>query len=1076
VREGSASPARANYSVLYLFYFLYLVYLIVALTCATMLRVSSRSARLGCVLLACTALLCARSAFALDPALDVSQYAHTAWKVRDGFIKGAIFGIAQTADGYLWLGTEFGLLRFDGVRAVPWQPPNGEQLPHNFISSLLVSHDGTLWIGTHSGLASWRDGQFSQYQEFTGATVLALIEDHEGTVWIGGTGISGGNLCAAKGGHIQCYGGGSFGSAVNAVYEDHKGNLWVSAKTGIWRWKPGSPEHYAFPHGVTWSLDLTEDDGTILLSTSRGLAQLVSGKIQSYALPGLAGQFEPGHLFRSNDGSLWVGSWQGLFHLHQGRTDVFKAVDGLSADFVCSIFEDREGNVWIGTPDGLDRFRDVAVPTISRKQGLSSSAAWSVHATPDGSIWIGTADGLNRWENGHVSIYRSRKPLGESHRGEWGTSGRASEIANSGLLGTPQALGHDQRGRLWGSTSEGVFYFENDRFIRVSGVPGVFTAFIVGDGEGNVWISNGAGLYRLAPELAVQHIPWSQFGHGYSSPALLPDRLQGGLWLGFVDGGIAYFKDGKVHASYSGADGLGKGLVSGLRFGSRGTLWAATEGGLSRIKDGHITTLTNKNGLPCDAVHWSMEDDDHSVWLYMPCGLVRVARSELDAWVTDPKHNVQTTVFDASDGVRTSGIASGYQPAVTKSRDGRIWFLPRDGVSVIDPRHLPSNKLPPPVHVVQITADRKTYDTASAVNGRLPLPALIRDLEIEYTALSLVAPEKVRFRYKLEGRDRDWQDGGNRRQVFYNDLPPRNYRFRVIACNNSGVWNEAGTFLDFSVAPAYYQTLWFRVCCVFAFLALLAGLYWLRVRQLAGQFNLRLEERVNERTRIARDLHDTLLQSFHGLLLRFQTVSNLLSAGEPKQKLDDAIDQAAQAITEGRDAVQALRSSATVTNDLACTITTLGQELAVGESNPNAAEFHVEVEGTTRDLHPILRDEVYRIAGEAVRNAFKHAEAKRIEVEIRYDERQLRVRVRDDGKGIDAKHLDEQGRGGHYGLPGMRERAKLMGGKLTVWSELNVGTEVELRIPASRAFDKPSARRRSWLAEKFSGKEKEMKL
>ena len=248
-----------------------------------------------------------------------------------------------------------------------------------------------------------------------------------------------------------------------------------------------------------------------------------------------------------------------------------------------------------------------------------------------------------------------------------------------------------------------------------------------------------------------------------------------------------------------------------------------------------------------------------------------------------------------------------------------------------------------------------------------------------------------------------------------------------------------------------------------------------RLYHLTRQFNLRLEGRVSERTRIARELHDTLLQSFQGLLLRFQTVSNLLPAGEPKQKLDDAIDQAAQAITEGRDAVEGLRSSATVTNDLASAITTLGQELASSETNRNTAKFHAEVEGAPRDLYPILRDEVYRIAGEALRNAFRHAEAQRIEVEIRYDERQLRLRVRDDGKGIDTKHLNEDGGPGHFGLRGMRERAKLLGGKLAVWSELDSGTEVELRIPASRAYERAPAPRRSWLAEKFPGKETETK-
>jgi signal transduction histidine kinase len=478
-----------------------------------------------------------------------------------------------------------------------------------------------------------------------------------------------------------------------------------------------------------------------------------------------------------------------------------------------------------------------------------------------------------------------------------------------------------------------------------------------------------------------------------------------------------------------------------------------------------------------------VEDNESSFWLYMACGLVRIVRSELSDWATavdkdkDAKRIIQATVFDNSDGVRSHSYAGGFSPRVAKSTDGKLWFLPWDGVSVVDPQHLHFNKLPPPVHIEQITADRKTYDASFAVNGDtsgyLRLPPLVRDLEIDYTALSFVAPEKIRFRYKLEGWDRDWQDAGNRRQAFYTNLSPRRYRFRVSACNNSGVWNEAGTFLDFSVAPAYYQTTWFRLSCVAAFLALLWALYQLRLRQVARQFNMRLEERVGERTRIARDLHDTLLQSFHGLLLRFQAATNLLPERpeEARKTLDSAIDQAARAITEGRDAVQGLRASTVVTNDLATAISALSEELGCGETNPSCAEFDVEVEGTPRNLHPILRDEVYRIAGEAVRNAFKHAEAERVEVEIRYDERQLRVRVRDDGKGIDPKHLNEAGRAGHFGLRGMRERAKLLGGKLAVWSERDTGTEVELRIPASRAYETSPARGRSWLAEKFSGKD-----
>jgi signal transduction histidine kinase/ligand-binding sensor domain-containing protein len=1025
-------------------------------------------------------LACCACAFALNPSLEVSQYAHTAWKVRDGFVKGAIFSIAQTPDGYLWLGTEFGLARFDGIRAVPWQPPAGEHLPNNFISTLLVARDGALWIGTHKGLARWKEGKLTNYPypEFVEANISALVEGRDGTVWIGAIGTKAGSLCAAKGNTILCYGARRFGRWVGALYEDHKGNLWVSAETGLWRWAPGTPEHYSFPRVGIYAWSLIEDDsGAILISTNNGgLERLVGRKIEAYALPVVAGQVNPGYFLRSMDGGLWVGSQQGLFHLHLGRVDRFAAADGLSDDLVHSLFEDREGNIWIGTGDGLDRFHGAAVPTISQSQGLLHSAAWSVQATPDGSIWIATADGLNRWESGHVTVYRARKaPPQNSRRDdrELGTNGQVSEISNSGLTGDVQSLGQDDRGRLWASTSDGVFYFEGARFVRAPGVPGGYTYAITGDGHGNVWISNlQQGLFSWTEGSGVQRIPWLRFGQKRGTD-LLPDP-RGGLWLGFHEGGVAYLENGQVRSSYNTADGLGNSEIS-LRLGSRGELWAATEGGLSRIKDGNVTTMTSKNGLPCDAVHWSMEDDDKAVWLYMPCGLVRIARSELDVWVSDKNHPVQTTIFDIFDGVRTLGIPSGYLPHVTKSPDGKIWFTSRDGVSVIDPRHLPFNRLPPPVHVEQIVADRKTYWQnlfGNASSSPPKLPPLIRDLEIDYTALSLGVPEKVRFRVKLEGWDRDWKDAGTERKAFYSNLPPRNYRFRVIACNNSGVWNEAGDTLAFSIDPAYYQTTWFRVSCVAVFLVLLWGIYRLRVQQLQHQFAIGLEARVNERTRIARDLHDTLLQSFHGLILRFQAATNLLPERpvEAKQRFESAIDQAAQAVTEGRDAVQGLRSSTVETNDLAMAISALGEELQADGTIADSALFRMAVEGTPRNLRPILRDEVYRIAGETLRNAFRHAQARQIEVEIHYDARQFRLRVRDDGKGIDPEILGEQPRPGHFGLHGMRERAKIVGGQLDVWSELDSGTEIELSIPASRAYATPSTRPSWW-----SGKGSEMK-
>jgi PAS domain S-box-containing protein len=765
-------------------------------------------------------LLCPR-ALALDPSLDVSQYAHTAWKVREGFSKGYVQSIAQTPDGYLWLGTEFGLLRFDGVRTVPWQPPAGGRLPSSMIWSLLVTRDGTLWIGTIKGLASWKDGKLTLYAELAGQAIARLLQDREGTVWAAGWTFPIGRLCAIQRG-VKCYGeDGSLGQGVLSLYEDSRGNLWAGGRTGLWRWKPGVPKLYPVPNQIDGVQDIIEgDDGALLVTVESGITRFVDEKAELYPLAGVGRKFKPGRLLRDRNGGLWIGTRdRSLLHVHKGKTDVFTPSDGLSGDRVASLFEDREGDIWVATIDGLDRFREFAVPTISVKQGLSDPLIGSVLADRDGSVWLGTSVGLNRWNDGQTTIYRKQ-----------------SGLPDDGI----QSMFQDDRGQIWVSTHSGVAFFENGRFIPVSGVPGGQVHSIAEDAAGNIWIANqDLGLFRLSRgKNEVERIPWSKLGHKDHANVLAADPEQKGLWLGFFLGGVAYLKGGQVRASYTAADGLGEGSVASLKLDHDGTLWAATEGGLSRVKNGRVATLTSKNGLPCDTVNSVVEDDAHSFWVEMACGLVRIARPELDAWASDPKRTIQATVFDSSDGFRSHAYAGGYHPRVAKSTDGRLWFLPWDGVSVTDPNHLPINKLLPQVHVEQIVADRKTYwrnSSGDASSSHPRLPPLVRDLTIDYTALSFVAPEKVLFRYKLEGLDRDWQDAGNRRQAFYTNLSPGNYRFRVAACNNSGMWNEAGAFLDFSIAPAYYQTLWFRSLCVLAFLALVYGAYRVRVGQLRAQ-------------------------------------------------------------------------------------------------------------------------------------------------------------------------------------------------------------------------------------------------
>jgi signal transduction histidine kinase/ligand-binding sensor domain-containing protein len=1014
--------------------------------------------------------------FALNPTLDVNQYAHTAWKIRDGFSKGTIVAITQTPDGYLWLGTEFGLLRFDGLRYVPWQPPPGQQLPSGYVRSLLVARDGRLWIGTSEGLASWKDGKLTRYTALAGQSVFALLEDRQGTVWAGGHGAPTGGLCAINGSNVQCYGDdGIFGQYVDTLFEDRKGNLWVGAITGLWRWRPGPPKLYPMPERVQAMVE--GDNGALIIATLSGIRQFVEGKPDEYRPLAPALRFTAREIFRDRDGGLWIGTTdQGLVHLHQGKRDTFEHPDGLSSDFVEMIFEDREGDIWVPTLDGLDRFHDLAVPTISVDQGLSNATVKSVLAATDGSVWLGTADGLNRWNNGAITVYRKRTP--NATKGyvnpepqlrperESAMAGSLSVVTGTGLPDDSiESMFEDYRRRIWVSTPHGLAFFEKGRFTPVKSVPGEVHC-IAGDRAGNIWVGQDQSLFHVREDSVVERIPWATLGHHDPARAMVADPSGGGLWIAFRDGGVAYFKADQIRSSYTTADGLAEGHIRDIQLDPEGTLWVSVENGLSRLKDDRFVTLSSQNGLPCDTVHWIKEDNDHSFWLYMACGLARISRSEMEAWVagasSDPKRQVQATVFDSSDGVRSHTTSTGYSPSVAKSADGRLWFLPWDGVSVVDPRDLSFNKIPPPVQIEQIIADRKTYDAIPAGNKLLRLPPLIRDLEIDFTALSLVAPEKLLFRYKLEGLDRDWKEAGNRRQALYSNLPPGNYRFRVIACNNSSVWNEAGTSLDFAIAAAYYQTTWFRLSSLAALLALLAGLYRLRLRGIEQQFNARIEERVAERTRIAQELHDTLLQGFLSVSMQVHVANDSLPPeSQAKPALTRALELMGQVIEEGRNALRGLRSHGTGFPDLEQAFSLVQQELVNDRKIGEQVAFRVITEGQKRHLHPLLRDQIYRIGREALINAFLHSRAKHIEIMLKYLPNQLCMLVRDDGCGIDSQILTS-GRDGHWGLSGMQERADQIGARLHVWSSPTAGTEVDLSVPSHIAFLDQSKRRLNW--------------
>jgi signal transduction histidine kinase/ligand-binding sensor domain-containing protein len=1005
--------------------------------CSCFMLLARMARRIALLLIALCAAAGIPNAWALNPALDISQHGHRAWRNLDGFGLGTIVAIAQTVDGYMWLGTPEGLLRFDGVRSVRWSAPSGTALPDDNIRALLGTSDGALWIGTSRGLAQLKDGTLNVVEALHNRTVNAIEEDAEGTIWVAGAAAGKGFLCAVRQGGGECGDDGSLGRSVVSLYVDGSNSLWVAGTERVWKWGEAARVSYVLPAPIFSLGTMTGGaHGAVVVGTQGHLMKLADGKAEAMPLPQLGNDLSITKILLDRDGALWLGvADAGLLHIREGRIDTYKATDGLSGNQVLAIFEDREGNVWVSTTRGLDQFRAVAAAQM-RSFGLEGRAR-AVLPARDGSMWAATTTGL--YQTNASRTWELRRP----------------EAA--GLL-------EDREGRIWAASSSGVEYFENERFVLAPGIPAGPVDAAVEDSKGNLWIAHRkAGLLRWHSGGTAETTPWLRLGVVGRVSTMTVDPTDDSLWLGMWSGAIVNVRNGLSRTLPQLADASEAPRINQLRAEPDGALWVANSAGLTRIKSGRTARLDQRNGLPCGRVFWSIVDPQ-AVWIAAQCGLVRIERGQVDAWAAAADRGAPTAVksqlLDHWDGI-TQTVSLGtlgqfalnynFMPKLSRSADGMIWAATGDDIVRIDPGRLPINDLAPPVRVELLTSDGRQYESRSG----LELPAVQRDLVIDYTALTFAVPEKVRFRYKLEGRDTDWQDAGQRRQAFYTDLGPGHYRFRAIAANASGLWNEEGDTLEFSIAPAWWQTAAFRAVCIAAFVLMTYGLYKLRIAQLSRRFEVSLEARVNERMRIARELHDTLLQTFQGLVLRLQTAHQLLPDGKGRRILEQGIDLAAEAITEGRDAVQGLRSAATEGSDLAEAIRALGQVLATDPAAP-AASIGVEVQGRPRRLHPIVRDDVIRIVGEALRNAFHHAQPTQVEVEIRYDQRELCVRVRDDGRGMD-QAVARRGREGHFGLHGMRERAQLIGGKLAFWTRQGAGTAVELSVPASRAYAEDAA-------------------
>lgn len=1005
---------------------------------------------LTCIfLLACTV-------HALDPNKHLTQYIHTSWRIQDGSLPAGMFSITQTSDGFLWFSAlAQGVYRFDGVRFLPWVPPT--KLGSMHIEHVFADHAGGLWaIGDHE-IAHLKDGAVTAHFDLEGIGGRAGISrDPDGSLWITRTSnrVQDAPLCHITDRAAKCFGksDGMPISPADALLADGEGGFWVGGQTALVHWRAGVSQIYPIEglksnvgdigiNGLARGADGSLWVGIAAAGPGLGLGKFRDRVFRPFVTPTFDGsKISVYDMIFDGDGSLWVASvGKGIFRIRGDVVEHYGRTEGLSSDTASALFEDTEGILWAATTNGIDSFRDPRIVTFSALEGLGNDAVSGVLASHDGTMWVANSGSLDQIVNGSVSSIR----------------------AGNGLPGHQVAsMIEDHAGNMWVGVDDGLYLFKSGRFRRLPEPNHKPLGLVVGmaeDVDGNIWAEcagNPRKLVRIRDFQVREEFSASQIPPGHT---LAPDP-RGGIWIGTLKGDLALFRHGVVEKFP--LNPKGNPVSHQIIANTDGSVLAASDDGLVGLRQHKVQRMTKKNGLPCDSVISFIEDGAKRWWLYTGCGVVELPDSELQRWWANPEAVVQTHVDDVLDGARPQGGGPSFNSAAYTS-DGRVWFASGVVLQMVDPSTLSQKALPAQAYIESLVADRQEFKATP----NLKVPPNPKDLQIDYTSPTFLIPQQVNFRYRLDGYERDWHEAGTRRQAFYTDLPPGEYSFRVIVSNSDGVWNESAAKLDFSIAPAYYQTNWFRALCACIFLALLWAAYQWRVRQLQHHFDMTLDARVSERTRIARDLHDTLLQSAHGVLLRFQTVSQLLPDRpiEAKEKLDNAIDQTADFITEARDEVQGLRDSTVQGNNLALAISTLGQELSTDSANHRPA-FRVAVEGEARNLHPILRDEIYKIAAEALRNAFRHSQARQIEAEIRYDTEQFRLRVRDDGKGVDPAILSSQVNEGHFGLPGMRERATLIGGKLVVWSEVDGGTEVELRVPASTAY--ATAQRSSWFSRK----------